>query len=106
MLASDRLRSQSQPRQLPKSILKNPLPANSMNGVIPLKDGSTQKNSIDTLKPHGDSDAEGQPRNIIVGEPSIAEKMSWAPPDRLSSSSASTTQAPQDPASVAGASMT
>lgn len=75
-----------------------------MNGVIPLKDGSTRKNSIDTLKPHGDPNAEGQPRNIIISEPSVAEKMSWAPPDRLGSSGACTTQAPQNPIGVAGSS--
>ena len=75
-----------------------------MNGVIPLKDGSTRKNSIEKLKPHGDSDAEVQPRNIIIGEPSVAEKMSWAPPDRLGSSGACTTQAPQKPIGVAGSS--
>lgn len=76
-----------------------------MNGVIPLKDGSTRKNSIETLKPHGDVDAD-QPRNIIVGEPSVAEKMSWALPDPSCSSGASTIQAPQDPASIPGVSMT
>lgn len=75
-----------------------------MNGVIPLKDESTRKNRIDTLKPHGDSDAEGQPRNIIIGEPSVAEKLSWAPPDRLGSSGACTTQVPQNSIGVAGAS--
>lgn len=89
--AGDRSRSQSQPRQLPKSILKNPLPVNSVNGVIPSTEGSTSKKSIDPLKPHSHADAEGQLRNTIVGEPSVAEKMSWAP---------------QDPANVAGASKT
>lgn len=59
--------------------------------MIPSTDGSASKKSKDPLKPHSDADAEGQLRNTIVGEPSVAEKMSWAP---------------QDPADVAGASKT
>lgn len=59
--------------------------------MIPSTEGSTSKKSIDPLKPHSDADAEGQLRNKIVGEPSVAERMSWAP---------------QDPATVVGASKT
>lgn len=94
--AGDRSRSQSQSRQLPKSILKNPLPVNSVNGVIPSTDGSTSKKSIDPLKSHSDADAEVQLRNTIVGEPSVAEKMSWAPQDLANVAGASKTQPSPD----------
>lgn len=53
-------------------------------------------NSTDPLKPHSDSDAEGQPRNTIVGEPSVAEKMSWAPQNPANVAGARKTQASPD----------
>lgn len=76
--------------------MKNPLPVNSVNGVIPSTDESTQKNFLDPLKPHSGSDAEGQPRNTIVGEPSVAEKMSWAAQDPANFAGASKAQASPD----------
>ena len=64
--------------------------------MIPSTDGSTQNNSTDPLKPQNDSDAEGQPRNTIVGEPSVAEKMSWVPQNPANVAGASKTQASPD----------
>ncbi len=64
--------------------------------MIPSTDGSTSKKSIDPLKPHSDADAEGQLRNTIVSEPSVAEKMSWAPQDLANVAGASKTQPSPD----------